>query len=330
MRIKSYFSRFRGGYKSKKELAFFLKKYAPRQNRESFKLISGKENLILRKCPVCASQTCSFFLKAPMYAFVRCRNCSMVYANNILKPEIDAGAYTAGMLDEYWQLTYETYKQTACLNRYAPVITNILRFCRDRDSLLDIGCSFGGFLQDAKIYFKNCDGVEVNKKMANIAMGMGFNIYTKPFEDLKIKDTYDVVVINNLIEHISDLNGFLKDVNNALKKGGILFITCPNSASLSFKLFRKRHMHVYDRFHVNLFTPETISVLLARNNFHVKEVKTDNTLGVPSMHLGIYSNFFTAAYLVEGLLQKTVYLTNFLRTASRGLFLEAIAKKNDK
>jgi len=215
-----------------------------------------------------------------------------------------------------------------------------LEYSKRQDALLDVGCSYGAFLDGAKDYFKNCEGIEINKKTARITRSKGFKVYNKPIEKLGITNAYDVIVVDQLLEHLYDLDSFMLSLKGALKKGGVLFISSPNLDSFGFKLFRKHHYQVCDMFHVNLFKIQTLKRLLEKHDFEINEIKTDNRLDIVPIdifsyifdkknfiHLGNHNRLYPASYVAGRLIQRFIDFTNFLSLISKGAFLEVIARK---
>jgi SAM-dependent methyltransferase len=100
---------------------------------------------------------------------------------------------------------------------------------------LDCGCRDGEFTlkKAAKIGTKKIHGIEIVESNANIARARGIEAYCGdlqqkfPFEDA----TFDAVSVSQVIEHLSDTDGFFREVNRVLKKGGYVIVATPNLAS---------------------------------------------------------------------------------------------------
>ena len=262
----------------------------------------------------------------------------MVYASKVLKSQLDLSLYKKSVHDSYWGVNYEHHKKASSQLRINRKMEKIVGYAKARKDLLDIGCSYGAFLDVAKNYFGLCEGIEVNEKTAKIAKNAGFKIYTRPIEELRVKRTYDVVVIDQLIEHIYNLDYFMSNVKRMLKKCGMLFISCPNLDSFGFKIFKKHHIQIFERFHVNLFTPKTLKKLLEKHGFKVKDLTSDDTLDVSPTDLFAFmfnrANFIHTindcnhiSRLTDKIMQKLISITHLLSFANKGMYLEAVAIK---
>ena len=107
-------------------------------------------------------------------------------------------------------------------------------------SLLDVGCG-GGLLSEpmCKLGAK-VTGIDASKKNINIAKihakknNLKINyIYTSP-EKLKIKKKFDVILNMEIVEHVPDLNYFIKSCTKLLNKNGVMFFATINKTLKSY------------------------------------------------------------------------------------------------
>lgn len=99
---------------------------------------------------------------------------------------------------------------------------------------LDLGCGPAKLPGAIGMDIVRLSGVDV---MGNIERGL-------PFKN----DTFDVVYASNLLEHIRDLTGLMREIHRVLKTGGVLMAAIPYC--LSFKAFQ-------DPTHVRFFSLDT-------------------------------------------------------------------------
>ncbi len=83
-------------------------------------------------------------------------------------------------------------------------------------------------------------GIDASKKNINIAKihakkkKLKINYVTSSPEKLKIKKKFDVILSMEIIEHVSDLDYFIKSCSNLLKKNGVMFVATINRTLKSY------------------------------------------------------------------------------------------------
>jgi SAM-dependent methyltransferase len=107
-------------------------------------------------------------------------------------------------------------------------------------SILDIGCSAGGFLAALRGQFKKY-GVEPSKSASERASARGISILGKKITDLDRNLVFDVVVAMDVIEHVLDVDKFMVDALAHVGKNGLLIISTGNPDCLFWKkVFKSR------------------------------------------------------------------------------------------
>lgn len=85
-----------------------------------------------------------------------------------------------------------------------------------------------------------------------------------PFQE----DTFDIVICNDVLEHLDNPVAALENIKIVLKRGGILYINTPN-----LNLFRKKVLGFADKkeHHISLFPHKNLLDLLKKVGFKVEE-----------------------------------------------------------
>jgi 2-polyprenyl-3-methyl-5-hydroxy-6-metoxy-1,4-benzoquinol methylase len=80
------------------------------------------------------------------------------------------------------------------------------------------------------------------------------------------QDTFDLIALSDLLEHVPSPLSFLREVWKILKPGGMIMIVTPNAASLTERLMRGKWSH-YKSEHLYYFSPSTIEACLIQVGF---------------------------------------------------------------
>ena len=119
----------------------------------------------------------------------------------------------------------------------------INRFYKGAGALLDIGCGDGNFISYMEDLGWNAFGVEVDKDVIkNVPENLKTRIElvnTSLDEADFGTESFDVVSLWNVFEHISDSDNLLDTVKRILKKNGLLVMQVPNIESLEARIFKK-------------------------------------------------------------------------------------------
>ena len=107
-------------------------------------------------------------------------------------------------------------------------------------SLLDVGCG-GGLLSEPMCRLgAKVTGIDAIRKNIDIAKihakknKLKINYVTASPEKLKIKKKFDVILNMEIVEHVEDINFFIKKSSELLKKNGLMFIATLNKTLKSY------------------------------------------------------------------------------------------------
>ena len=124
---------------------------------------------------------------------------------------------------------------------------SILKKLKKRDDtylknvkILDIGCGGGLLCEPLTRLGAQVVGIDASNKNIKIAKihakksGLKINYYCTTPENFNYKEKFDVVLNMEIIEHVEDVNLFLKESSKFLKKNGIMFIATLNKTLKSY------------------------------------------------------------------------------------------------
>ena len=119
---------------------------------------------------------------------------------------------------------------------------------KTKGTLLDVGAAHGWFLDLVRTQF-DAVGIEPDEKIAGetIARGCAVKIGYFP-QALSASDSFDVIIFNDVIEHIPDISQVLQDCKAHLNKDGLLVINLPSSNGVFYRLSRYLYRLGYSSF----------------------------------------------------------------------------------
>jgi SAM-dependent methyltransferase len=116
---------------------------------------------------------------------------------------------------------------------YGRVLNRLERLTPGR-RLLDVGCSYGAFLELARERGWEVTGVDLSAKAAAYATAQrGLPVFTGTLEAAAYPArTFSAVTMWDVIEHLDDPRGLLREVHRVLAPGGVLVVFTINQGSL--------------------------------------------------------------------------------------------------
>jgi SAM-dependent methyltransferase len=148
-----------------------------------------------------------------------------------------------------------------------------------RGRLLDVGCGNGRYLYEMRRLGWRVEGLEPDPLAARIAREKyDLHIHETTLEDaVLVGESYDVVTLNHVIEHLPDPAGCLSRCHDLLKPGGKLIVRAPNALSLGHSIFGKSWFPLDVPRHYFVFSPRSLGLLARKAGF---EVRLDRTTPV--------------------------------------------------
>ena len=257
--------------------------------------------MIKRCCPVCVGEeTKKIFHRdfggmesiVPFagYDVVQCMRCGAFYADNI--GETMPLMHYYEMMSKYETEAFSVSQEA--LAEYAFAIGFLRGHIAPEQSIIDIGCGNGAMLHmlqeqgfrhltGLEPSEKNCRGITERWGIRAVAGALGEDI--PPL----VGETFDVVLMEGVLEHLLDVQGNVRDALAYLKKDGALYLNVPDLAA-----FPDCH-DLYQQFsveHVNFFSLPSMQNLMGafgmtcvaydRNGYGVFTLWRHASEGVPA------------------------------------------------
>ena len=151
-------------------------------------------------------------------------------------------------------------------------------------NILDIGCG-GGLLSEPMTRLgASVTGIDASDKNINIAKlhakknKLNIKYLCLSPEKLKIKKKFDVILNMEIIEHVEDINFFIRSCSKLLKKNGLMFVATLNKTlkSYVFAIIGAEYIlrwlpigtHEWEKF----VTPEDLKSILLKNNLKLDKL----------------------------------------------------------
>ena len=234
-------------------------------------------------CPICYSNNAEILLKLKvgnfdqsiLYQPIRitaCLLCGHIF-NNLKDDEIKT---LSNYYTEEKRLTNKNSQEKVGyipgsnnpqnINHYQKVFSFIEDCLKKNSQILDFGFSEGGltkFLQEKD--FKKTTNLDI---VDNYLIGIGLktepkkSVYGNIFQSLA-KESFDLIIMDQVIEHIINPREVFKELKKIIKPGGFLYLGLPDASRYGDNRFfdfywflLREHINHFDFFHINQLAME--------------------------------------------------------------------------
>ena len=151
-------------------------------------------------------------------------------------------------------------------------------------NILDIGCGGGLLSEPMQRLGANVTGIDASNKNINIAKlhakknKLKIKYLCMSPEKLKNKKKFDVILNMEIVEHVEDIQFFLKSCSSLLKKNGVMFVATINKTfkSYIFAIVGAEYIlrwlpigtHEWEKF----VRPEKLKSILLKNNLNINKL----------------------------------------------------------
>jgi SAM-dependent methyltransferase len=200
------------------------------------------------------------------YRMVRCDGCGLVRSDPIADPSLLASLYRESAV---------TYSQEIANLRktYGDYLRRLEKYGSGKNSLLEIGCGNGFFLEEALDQgYARAAGVEPSRAAVEsagprVAESIRVDIM-RP--GLFAEGEFDAICMFQVLDHIPDPNSLLDECRSALARGGAVLCLNHDVSALPNRMMGEKSP-IVDVEHTFLYSPSTISRLFASHGFAIKE-----------------------------------------------------------
>lgn len=146
--------------------------------------------------------------------------------------------------------------------------------------LLDVGCGHGWFLEAACQAGYDAMGIEPDVAMQRCATRSGHQVWRGFFpDDVPSGEAFDVVVFNDVLEHLPDVAAKIRACRNLLVPNGLLVVNLPSSDGIFYRLadgldrcglpgpFERLWQKNFPSPHLSYFNPGALERLARRYGF---------------------------------------------------------------
>ena len=241
-------------------------------------------------CPICQDRNTELYSKSSdveylsseeIYNYYMCNNCSTIFIEDFPTEKLNE-IYP----ENYYSFQEQKKKITDQVKEFLDqlVFKKILKKFNGKSiNVLDIGGGSGWLLDlIRKIYpqVNISQVVDIDENAKAIAERNGHYFFHGTIEEFQSENKFDLILMLNLIEHISQPLETLKKMESILNPGGVVLIKTPNIESLDAKIFRNSYWGgLHCPRHWILFSQKSFRLMVSQTGLKINKIKY--TQGAP-------------------------------------------------
>lgn len=243
----------------------------------------------ITNCPICNSSMTSkvfdavdHFSTKESFPIYDCKSCGFRFTNNFPTDDsigryYDSPDYIShsdsktGLINRL----YHFFRKHMLKKKVNLVSKQVVPRQKDNIRILDIGSGTGYFLNAAKEKGYTVTGIEKDTNAREYAIST-FGLDIKDEQSLWDieNESYDVITLWHVLEHMENLNEVVAKIKSILKPDGIMILALPNHNSHDAKKY-EGYWAAYDvPRHLWHFTPQTVEKMLSKHQFNIIKQKT--------------------------------------------------------
>ena len=156
----------------------------------------------------------------------------------------------------------------------AAEIVQFIRAAGCQGDFLDVGFGSGLVLQEASAAGFRARGIEASRPAVLAAQSRGLDVRQGYLQENTFPaNTFDVIVMSHVLEHVADPHNLLVTASNLLRPCGYLFLSQTNYLGTLPRLLGPRWYAWVPSEHFTHFSPRGISYLLQSGGLQIKALK---------------------------------------------------------
>lgn len=216
-------------------------------------------------CSLCSTSNTELLFRINGFDIAKCQKCGFVFValngRKVNMSSIYSGYRSDAIIEKQVEhnaeITSEFLKETRRLG------------FKNFGRLLDVGCGLGFFLKAISCLVGECVSVEVSDNQAIYANEkLGVKVLKGEMTELALpRESFDVITLWDVIEHVSSPIKCLDECHRLLKEGGLIVISTPNYDSITRMIVGEKWLVLNPPEHLSYFTPTTLRKALEKEGF---------------------------------------------------------------
>ena len=220
------------------------------------------------RCPLCGSDRSQPRFQQRGYTLASCDRCELLFIQPYPQNSDRVHARVSDYRRHEMAIADTQRHYDACAQFYKRYLPMIAPECGGARSVLDVGCGSGYLLEQLRVYPSlHRVGIELNRERAAMARRVAAcEIVEVPIEEFSTDRRFDVIVMINLVSHVTSLERLFASAKSLLAPNGRLVLKVGEMA----RDVRRRDMFDWEiPDHLQFLGLNTIEFICEKFGFHL-------------------------------------------------------------
>lgn len=201
---------------------------------------------------------------------VICRNCGLIMTSPCLDDKSNNSFYDG---EYHYIYRAETSPSEARFEERKKEAGTIIGFIQkhtgiDTGSVLEIGCADGGNIAAFAEKGYKATGLDLSHTYVEYGKERGLDLHCCDASSFVRKgQLFDIVVLNHVLEHFTDLKRELNTIAKLMTDTGVLFVAVPGVKYLTFGAYKRDFLLMLQNAHIYNFTKDTLCQTMKKYGF---------------------------------------------------------------
>ena len=228
-------------------------------------------------CIICNGREWKFLYDRCGYDYLKCNACGLIKTDPLPTDEDVRRHHAYHAQEGHYQLSVKCGRKDSVHQAIYDYASAFVTQNMEHPRVLDLGCYTGALLDCFQADGWETWGVELQPQAAEIAKTKHADrIFCGQIEDFKVPEfgSFDCVTAVGSIEHLSNPEVMLRVAKEALRRGGLIILQTPNTASLPAKLLGRHWPCYFPVEHIYHFSARNLRKFLKKNSIETCDVKS--------------------------------------------------------
>ena len=281
--------------------AELLDEYLRLSALDAVRLFAAEDTREIRSCPGCGGGSESFQYRKNGFDLVTCDDCSTLFVNPAPSEKALESLYADSPSADFWANNFmpavlESRRQKIFKPRAKIILDIISELGGSTSSIVDVGAGAGLLIEELQRLAPDARirAIEPGVEQAACLNDKGIEAFQGYVSDLVGDRTWsnsaDLVVCCELIEHITDTNGFIEALSSLVKAGGHIVITGLCASGFDIELLKEHSNAVSPPHHLTFLSRRGAESLVERSGLELVSFETPGKLDVDIVKCSLKNN----------------------------------------